>query len=439
MNKSDKENIIEIDGWRVYDLPVKYTKEDYDGARAEIIKEAENTPELLALFEYGYIPAPGISDMDFWAVFPDDSEKMYIFPLPILSKKTRHIMKHQIILITEENYRKMLYLDPWTMNIWPNGHSQLYKKPGITRDLNFEKIKFSKEDYEILSALNVEEHLSAIYSAIPLYAQKELPVRSVFEEIKSCIYIAREVSSITGKKIDQTFSEEFSELRSNWFNLEQEQAIRRLIKIFYKGLLNGFESAFILSEWISKNSQIKKVNDVGIKNTNILSRSYLDKNGKNVYLNTFRDRRLYSDTIKTPEQALRLSINSCKKIKINLGWRSKEVDSFIIFQPLGMSAIILGLASESGLLSNSLKKDIFTNLDEVSVLNSEVFRKKMRMINDITEKYNKKQVPQTNGKGWVAGNNRFGYSFEKEKIRRKFWTFWLKLKYWDAINENKDK
>ncbi|KKS46501.1 MAG: hypothetical protein UV10_C0002G0039, partial [Candidatus Azambacteria bacterium GW2011_GWA1_42_19] len=104
---------IEVDGWRAYDFPIECKEADYDEARVEIINQIRNTLGLVALFEYGYIPYPGISDMDFWAVFSDDAEKMGLPARPALSPKTRYLMSHQITLFTEKHYRKMLYFDPW--------------------------------------------------------------------------------------------------------------------------------------------------------------------------------------------------------------------------------------------------------------------------------------------------------------------------------------
>ena len=113
MFQSKNQGMIEIDGWRVYDLPVKYSEADYDEARVEIINQVRNTPGLIALFEFGYIPYPGISDMDFWAVFSDDAEKIYLPSRPELSEKTKYLMKHQIMLVTEKHYRKILYFSSY--------------------------------------------------------------------------------------------------------------------------------------------------------------------------------------------------------------------------------------------------------------------------------------------------------------------------------------
>lgn len=435
MTKTTEKDSIKVDGWKVYNLPIKYEEKDYDEARAEVIKKAKNTPELAALFEYGCIPFLGISDMDFWAVFPDNAEKMYVSTDPILTEKTKHLIMHDIIIIPEKHYRRMLYLDPWTTYAWPNGHKLLYKRNDIERDMNFEKLNFNKEEKDILSMMHVEDALTAIYSAVPMYAKKELNVRAVFEEIKNCVYIAEEIESVIGKKIGQTFSKDFEELRENWFNLDQGQAIRLLIEIFYEGLLVGFEASFCLGDWVSQRSQIEKTKDIGIKRINLLNHSSLDKKWKNVYLSTFKDKRLYTDMVKDPKQALELSINSYKKININLGWRSKSTDVSIIFLPLELATTILGFASQDGLLSDSLKRDMFTNTNELYVFNPKIFQEKTKMINDITENYNRKLVPATSGKGWISGNNHFGYSFEREKIRRKLLTYWLRINYWRIIDK----
>ncbi len=425
---------IEVDGWRAYDFPIECKEADYDEARVEIINQIRNTLGLVALFEYGYIPYPGISDMDFWAVFSDDAEKMGLPARPALSPKTRYLMSHQITLFTEKHYRKMLYFDPWTTNIWPNGQRLLYKQDGIERDVNFENIKFAKDVLDVLSLVRVEEDLTAISPTILLYAKKELPVRHILETIKTYVYIIREVNNITDRKINSTFPEDLQDLRANWFKIDERQAVRRLIKLFYEGLLIGFEAAFSLSDWAGRHSRLKRVGDLGIKKTNFLSSSFLDKKSKNIYLNSFGDRRVFTDFVKTPSQALKLSIDSCQEFKVGFGWYSRTVDFYVVFEPLGLAAFLLGLISEHGLLSDNMRKNTFSNLEEMPVFQPKIFQEKVKMINEITEIYNNKRASDTSGKGWHFGNSSFQNSFEHKKLKKKIAVLWLKRKFWRAIN-----
>jgi len=434
MIDQNQKDEINVDGWLVTDLPVHYTENDYDEARAEIVKQAENTPGLSALFEYGYIPFEGISDMDFWAIFPDDSEKMYLATEPRLSDKTKHLMMHQAALITEKNYRKMLYLDPWTMNIWPHGHRLLYKAKHNNREMNFENLVFSKEEREILSIAYIEECMVSVYPTLPLYAKKELRVRYILEDIKNCVYIQREIATLTGKQINPTFTSEFEKLRSNWFILDQKDASRKLIKLFGEALIIIFEAAFVLAEYISKRSERMNVIDLGINKTSWFNSTSLDKNAKNIYLNAFKGCRVYTDFAKDAKQALDLSIRSCKKVNINLGVKSKSIDFWIIFLPYNLSALILGSTIPNGFFGKKLKKDIYTNIGTVPVFTPKVFLDKAAIIDDITEIYDGKKSLGTNGKGWIYGSNHFGYWFSQEKVRRKFLIWWLKRVYWSTLN-----
>jgi hypothetical protein len=431
MSKKINQKFLEVDEWRVYDLPIQYGEEDYNDARFEIIQQAKKTPELAALFEYGYIPVPGISDMDFWAVFPNDAKSMYISTSPALSEKTKYLMKHQITLITEKHYKKLLFFDPWTTNVWPNGHKLLYKRDDIERGLNFQKLEFTKEELEVLSLTRVEEVLRSIHSAVSFYAKKELPIRDLFETLKSCTYVLREVNNITSQKINPSFSEDLQELMKNWFEIEQKEAIRKFVNIFHEGLLVSFKCSFALADWAKRHCKSENLNEIGVRKTGFLNKPSLDKGAQNVYVNTFGGRQVYSDVIKTPEQALEVSINSYKRAKINLGRRSKVIDFYIIFQPLGAAATHLGLVSENGLLSDSLKKNTFSNMEQAPVFRHKIFQEKVKMINEITEIYNEKQG--VGGKGWLFGNNYFGYSFGKEKLRRKILTFYLGRKFWNRV------
>jgi len=261
-----------------------------------------------------------------------------------------------------------------------------------------------------------------------------LPVREILEAIKGCVYIIREINLMTGREIDATFSKDFEDLRSNWFALDREAAVRRLTEIFRRGLLISFEAAFSLGGWLGKYSQLKPAKDLKIRKTSFWHQTRLDKRARNIYLNTFGERRVFSDAVKTPEQALELSIGSCKKLKIGLGPISRVIDFYIIFQPFSMASMLLGLADETGLLSDNLKKDIFTNQESVSVFKPEVIQKRNKIINEITETYNKKQVIGLGCKGWLF-SGRFGYLFEQESLKRKFVTFLLKRKFWQIINQ----
>lgn len=429
----NKEGLI-VDGWRVLDLPVKYSMAEYDEAREEIVAKVKDSPGLIALFEIGLIPAPGISDMDFWAVFDNNAESMCLPSRPTISKKTRHLMMHKLFVATEKHYRKMLYFDPWTIYAWPDGHRLLWQRADIKRDLNFEKIDFTPEQKKDLSAVYIEGLLETIYSNIPFYAKKEIHVRETFETIKDCVYIAGQINAITGGNLTSDFSEKFKYLQSNWFEINQEEAVRKLIEVVRQGILIGFEVAFALGEWLEKNSEEISREKLGIKKTDFWHRASLDKKGKNIYLNTFRDRRVFTDSIKTPQEAFDLSAASYKEIKINLGWRTRIIDFFTLYQPLGMANVLLGLASGKGLFSDTLRKDIFTNQEKLSIFRPKIFQEKIKMLNESVEIYDKKQAPDSKGKGFVFATHRFDYQYSHEMLRRKIVGWWLRRKFWQALN-----
>ena len=212
--------------------------------------------------------------------------------------------------------------------------------------------------------------------------------------------------------------------------------MKRLIDILYQSLEAGFKAIFALSSWLDKNSKEISRNDLGIKKTNFWNHSVLDKKNKNVYLITFRNKKVFTDSVKTPEQAFKLSVDSYRKVKINLGWRTKIIDFYIIYQPFEMSSIYSAMTIGNGLLTNNLRNDIFTNQENLPVFNPKIFQEKINMVDEMTKFYNNKQKPDCDAKGFVCGNDRFNYLFEKEGFQRKALDFWLKRKFWQTINKN---
>ncbi|KKS68946.1 MAG: hypothetical protein UV39_C0026G0007, partial [Candidatus Azambacteria bacterium GW2011_GWA2_42_62] len=224
------------------------------------------------------------------------------------------------------------------------------------------------------------------------------------------------------------------DLRSKWFKIDRQEAVKKLIKLFYDGLLISFEAAFSLSNWASRRSEWLRISDLGVERINFLNHFCLDKKAKNIYLNIFNDWRVFTDFARTPAQALELSINSCREVEIKLGRYSKVIDFCVVFQPLELAAIYLGFISEKGLLSDNLRKNTFSNLEEAPVFRPKIFQEKIKMINEIIEIYNNKRVADTSGKGWHFGNGSFQNSFEHKTIKKKILVFWLKQKFWRAIN-----
>ncbi|KKS75159.1 MAG: hypothetical protein UV48_C0017G0001, partial [Candidatus Azambacteria bacterium GW2011_GWA2_42_9] len=82
----------------------------------------------------------------------------------------------------------------------------------------------------------------------------------------------------------------------------------------------------------------------------------------------------------------------------------------------------------------NMRKNTFSNLEEMPVFQPKIFQEKVKMINEITEIYNNKRASDTSGKGWHFGNSSFQNSFEHKKLKKKIAVLWLKRKFWRAIN-----
>lgn len=423
---------FEINGWRISDLPVQLSREDYNNAQKEITLLGPGNSDLIAIFLWGNISYPGISDMDCFAVFDNDAKKMFVPVQPLLTERAKYILKHEILMISEKHYKKMLFFDPWTTNVWPDGHKLLYQKHGINRNLNYEPISFNPEEKEILSVMRIQEQIFQIFNILPLFAKKEMPIRHVLENLKTLVYMSSEINNIGDCKVDTKMVEQLKKLMTEWFDIEQKEAIRRLIPIFKEGLILTFEIAFAVSDWASRYFKTIECDKIGIRKTDLFHSTDWDEKGKILYLNTFKTKCVYSDLVKTADKALELSLSSCSRVEFSVGKRSKSVNYHVVFLPFNFSSILLGMVNEKGLLSDALKKDIFTNQKYLQVFNPPVYRDKIGLINEITETYNNKQSILGGGKGYLYGNNLFDYSFGREKIRRKIFTFWLKRKFWST-------
>ncbi|MBU4332510.1 hypothetical protein KKD20_05325, partial [Patescibacteria group bacterium] len=62
-----------IDGWKLSDFPIAYGPEDYDDARKEIAEKVGPVSGVKTILEWGKPRYPGISDIDFFVVFEQES------------------------------------------------------------------------------------------------------------------------------------------------------------------------------------------------------------------------------------------------------------------------------------------------------------------------------------------------------------------------------
>ncbi len=421
-------NEIFFNGWKITHLPVEYTLADYQQAREEIKQKISQIPEVIALFEFGTIPAPGISDMDFFVVFKDGCSKIGIPNACNFSVKTKYLMEHKLFIVPSETlYKNILLLDPWATYFYTDKHSELY----FTKDIRFRSlIDLDEKEKKILSAIFIIDQVNSIFTLLPFYKNKELPVRQVFELLKNNVFSLEEVNLLFNQQVIKSdFTQKFKELRSSWFRVDQKEGVERLIEILKEGLLLAFEISWKVADFLKPYITLESFRKVHFRRPIFFLKNYSDKINKIIYFQTFKYSRIFTSHNLTFQEAFDLSLKMTKDYQINLGYRKKTLQLSPVLQPIEIASILSGISSGEGVTSSRIRKDLYTIDDQVPVLKSLALDRRVAFVNESCEAFfSKNKAKEINGKLAASWAGDMGYFFNREGILRKWASFYLKKK-----------
>lgn len=185
-----------------------------------------NLPGILAVQEFGSIPHPGISDMDFFVII-EPSATAILPSFSSYSEEERYIISHRHYVVSALAWPYLQYLDPWFFACIP--------LVGDTSTYAFRPRQFSDEGYAALSLNFVYQKLvygCLLYLAETLSTQ-DLPVRHFFEEFKNFRYFYREFRKIGLAVADADPSQElYDDIGAKWFSMSRSEQEKALIQVW---------------------------------------------------------------------------------------------------------------------------------------------------------------------------------------------------------------
>lgn len=96
---------------RLFDFPRQLPREAYDDALSECIAVLQRDPAVLAVYGFGAVSAPGISDLDVLAVI-EDGQTATANPLASLSRASRYLFTHAPFAISRGLFARAVQMFP---------------------------------------------------------------------------------------------------------------------------------------------------------------------------------------------------------------------------------------------------------------------------------------------------------------------------------------
>lgn len=187
----------------------------YDDARAALIEKHKKVPGVLALLEFGTIPLPGISDIDFFIVV--EPNRTIVLPrFREYPEDQQYAMNSLQCVITPDTYKHLTHYDPWFVDV-----KTRFDATG--QFSNFRKAELSAPDYAALSLHFVFEKL--VYGCLPFIADVRsfgtIQVRRFFEEAKQSKYFLREFDRTGVKHPEDPAMGAADSAARDWFTMPE--------------------------------------------------------------------------------------------------------------------------------------------------------------------------------------------------------------------------
>ena len=274
--------------YKFLDAPKKCKGKDYRHCISRLIEKYSKIPGLDAIYGWGEVSQPGISDLDIGFVFEKNIDALPFFKRSFFfnSSKVRYLVKHPFIFIDKESFEGIRY-------IYPDTNFKL---------LHGEKIRIKeitkKEAYyakiSLLNDLIIRHYPRDFFEQ---QANKSINVRDTLLRLNSIKYTVMTFSSITKKKYKHwnDFINNVMELRQNWFKNRDYNSLISLNSEAMKvsmGIISRFRR-FLLENSMVKIISGNEVRYNGIKNRSIFIPDWSPEKGLNRMADMARNGRKY--------------------------------------------------------------------------------------------------------------------------------------------------
>jgi hypothetical protein len=201
-------------GLAVVNHPVYRTLAEYQEVRERFVNHVKNVPSVMAVYEYGSVTVPGLSDLDFIVCLSDRTEvdEARLLSITSLPFGARSLILHNALIIPEVQIQSLqeLLIVSNLQKLWGRASYPPSEIPLVdaqtTRYAQMAKLIEKLFAYKVWSAEVVKDQV--------------LDARWAIAVLKSLVYSVSLVESLTDMALSDTatYSRAVNELRAYWFD-----------------------------------------------------------------------------------------------------------------------------------------------------------------------------------------------------------------------------
>ena len=240
-----------------YGHPIKYALKDYENILDKIKKKAKKTKEILSIYHFGEVKAPGISDIDLIFVLKENYKLPSLLKKHYIDNDSKYLIFHPFLIFTENIMENIRY-------IYPNSnYVKIYgKEIGIYNISQSEQKKI--KTYLIIDTILRHFPIDHLY----ILLSKRVNIRMVLLRFNALSHTFRIFNDISGinKQSWRSFSKKADHLRKNWFNLNKYLREYKLLNLVKEAVYISTDFLKEVDIFLSKN----EANIVDIRQDDVL-------------------------------------------------------------------------------------------------------------------------------------------------------------------------
>ncbi|MFC1822592.1 hypothetical protein ACFL9T_07780 [Thermodesulfobacteriota bacterium] len=234
-----------IEGFQLYNFPVITSIDVYEEARRLLSEYVSRHQAVVALYEFGSVKSPGISDLDFVVAVQSNPSA----DLANYLRDNRHppLVRElmdggTLMIMRQEDFENILFLDD------------------VDVTLRYGKlIPLEKPTKEIIPFIDLCRLIDWIpertAQLLNFAVRRKCPVKNTIGILSSLIYSLVKIDNLIGKKdpLHEKFSNAMNGIRAGWFN-DPAGFSKKLIELLFVGIKLGFSAISDLARYIRQKS-----------------------------------------------------------------------------------------------------------------------------------------------------------------------------------------
>lgn len=352
-------------------LPKRIDISAYEAVQSEFIGYYAKVKGVMAIYKYGEISVPGLSDLDFIVILDDEYKHQYgtRYDKHLFSGQAQYILTHSQLFLSKSLLKQI----------------QLVMNIGNLKKMWGEDILIEKYSQKENKLSNIFKQLDSFITRFPklfftALLTKKINVRNIIARLNALRYLVKMYEEINHSQNEElnNYIKEIREFKSSWFENSQEDNLKSLILYLKRAL---------------------KINYYLIEDLNKLLALDRDYNMQMERLKedivSFKSGGYITHFIRHWEPMA--SVNKTFEI-------FKQTNEYVQILPLNFSLHLLYYASSAGKFGNFIKNQFMPMPELYMGDNNLPARKHSELINDYFDFLENKNI-----NGSISLNNFFGY------------------------------